>query len=353
MTEIVCFRCGKKPIKRLLNGEYWCGQCNKSYSAAETKAYFIERMKETEQRMLQKVCVTCGRPLIKPGWTMQIEAWCSWCDREPESGEHISSEIRDRINAIDAVIAEGEHTLFRKARLGDKEAIASIFEEALEWEPTLKSLIGLGTVAVDFFINKLGRVRKVKVPSSREEKLWGTISGDEVTAVEVKAIAARALGEIGDERAVASLIEAIATAGAAEGSINVACYLDLADAALEAVDKIGTSRAFVQLLSILEGNYRASGSLQDSRQFQILNTLNKILERAARDIPENDLITASKIKDVSVRHIRYENHEVETENAYGHVTYRPWHIVTDALDCSSLRLAAQREIKSRGSTGCS
>ncbi|MFC1893730.1 tyrosine-type recombinase/integrase [Chloroflexota bacterium] len=55
MTEIVCFRCGNKPIKRLLNGEYWCGQCNKSYSAAEAKAYFIERMKETEQRMLQKM----------------------------------------------------------------------------------------------------------------------------------------------------------------------------------------------------------------------------------------------------------------------------------------------------------
>lgn len=339
MTEIVCFRCSTKPKKRLLNGEYWCGQCKKSYSAAEARAYFVERIKETEQRMLQKVCVMCGRPLIKPGWTTRIEAWCSWCGREPESGEHIISEIRDRISAIDAVIAEGEPTVFRKARLGDKEDIASIFEEALGWEPTLKSLIRLGTVAVDFLITELKSGSEVIVtkPSG-----VGTMSADSV-----KAIAAKALGEIGDERAVAPLIEAIVTADATGGFYSD----DVCDAALEALDKIGTSRAFAQLLSILEGNYRAYRDLQTTLQFQILNTLNKILERAARDIPENDLITASKIKDVPVRLIREESYEVQEEDAFGRYTRRPWYIVTDTLDCSSLRLAAQREMKRQGLTG--
>ena len=51
MEKITCFRCDKEPEKRLLNGEYWCEQCGKSYSAAEVRAHLFERIKETEQRM--------------------------------------------------------------------------------------------------------------------------------------------------------------------------------------------------------------------------------------------------------------------------------------------------------------
>ncbi len=319
MKEITCFYCDNEPEKRLLNGEYWCEQCRKSFSAAELRAHLIERTKETEQRVQKKECVTCGNQLIKPDWTTRSGVWCSWCGKEPESGEYIINLMRDRISVIDAVIAEGEPVVFKKARLGDKQAIASIFEKTREYkygESWRKSFIGLGTVVVDFLITKLK-------------------SGNEDEALDV----AVSLGDIGDERAVEPLIEALKTENVNDTDL------------LSALDKIGSPSIFAQLLNILEHNFSpAPDELQYSVQVKIVNNLNRILERAAAEIPDNDLIAASEIKDVSVR-IRKWIELSETEDAYGKYTDGYADVATDTLDCSTLRETALREIKRRGLKG--
>lgn len=99
LKEPLCFRCGKEPEKRLLNGEYRCSQCGINYTAGETRDFLIEKMTEAQRRMEQNACVTCGRHLTTPNW-------CSWCGSEPEPAEHIISNIKERIRAIDAIIDE-------------------------------------------------------------------------------------------------------------------------------------------------------------------------------------------------------------------------------------------------------
>jgi len=288
MKKIICFRCDKEPEKRLLNGEYWCKQCQRNYSAAEVRDHLFERIKEIERRMQQKECVTCGRQLIKPDWTTRTGVWCSWCGREPESGEDIINLMRDRISVCDAIIAKGEPVVFKNARLGDKQAIERIFKKTFEWkvgESIYKSFLGLGTVVVDFLIAKLNSKNKIQ--------------------------AARAL---------------------------------------EALGEIGSPGAFTQLLNLLERNYGVQGELlKDSLQFKIVNVLNRILERVGEEIPDNDLIAASKIKDMSVRLFRFIKIG-EAEDAYGKYTDGYRSFVTDTVNCTSLREAAQQEIKRRGLT---
>ena len=232
--------------------------------------------------------------------------------------------MRNRISVIDAVLAEGEPVVFKEARLGDKQSIANIFEKTYECkygegESVFKSFIGLGAVVVDFLITKLKSEQDGKAP---------------------KVNAIRALGEIGDVRALEPLIEAIMTMDA-----------DFSDAPLEALYKIGSPGAFAQLLNILERIHTLqSPNLQYTLQFKIVNTLNRILERVAAEIPDNDLIAASEIKDVSVRLFRFIE-TGEAEDAYGHYTSGYRSEVTDTIDCASLREAAQREIKRRDLVG--
>lgn len=322
IKEINCFRCNKGPEKRLLNGEYWCEECNKSYSAAEVRAHLMESLKETEQRGLQNECAKCGRQLIKPDWTTRSGLWCTWCGSEPESGEDIINLLREKISVCDEVIAEGEPVVFKNARSGDKEAIERIFKESFKYkvgESVFKSFTGLGAVVVDFLIKNLNSTEKSN--------------------------AINALGEICDERAVEPLIKAIkTTAEGIEG--RDACEVNFH--VIWALDKIGSSGVFVQLLNLLERNYGVQGSsLQDSLQFKIVDVMRSILERAGAEIPVNALIAASEVKNMSVRLFRFIE-TGEAEDAYGKYTSGYRSFVTETVDCESLREAAQRELKSRG-----
>jgi hypothetical protein len=323
MKKIYCLHCDTESKIRLTNGKYWCGHCNKSFSVTEARSYLVEKIKEIEWRVLQKECVLCGRQLSSP-------KWCSWCNSEPKSGEYIISELRESITAIEAEIAEGEPPLFKKARAGDKESIAIIFKEVFEIEPwkseSWKSLVGLGAVAVEFLITSLktGKITPNPTPDYQTYMEY-----------EVKPKAAKALGEIGDLRALAPLIEAIKSEG-------------MDTAILETIDKIATSHTFLPLLNKLKDNYDREYKVENTVAFRIVNILNRILERSAVEIPENALIAASKIKDVPARLIRQSDEELKGEDAWGYFTYRPTYEIPAIVDCSSLRQAAQQEIRRRG-----
>ena len=313
MKDITCIRCDREPEKRLINGEYWCEQCGKSFTEAEVRANLIEKIKEIERWVQEKKCVTCGRQLNG--------VWCSWCGKETESGEDFINLVRHRISVIDTVCAEGEPVVFKNARSGDKQAIASIFRETQHYkygEAIYKSFIGLGAIVVDFLINELKHGQKVE--------------------------AAIALGEIGDMRAVEPLIDAIVTDDPSE-------YHDAAEfnrLAVETLDRIGSPEAFTGMLSLLERDYSVQGQLpEDSLQFKIANALNSILERVPAEISENDLIAASELKDISVRLFRFIE-TGEAEDAYGKYTDGYRSSVKETLDCAFLREAAQREMKRRG-----
>jgi len=314
MNEIFCIRCKNKKLDTLISGEFRCGDCRQIFGATQFKDYLLEKVEEVEKLGQLNACCRCGNMLSNPNW-------CAWCGSEPGYPEDVIRDLKEHIRVIDALIKAGEPVEFRKARAGNQEVITHVFDRAVyhdEWKP----LIDLGPAALQFLIGKL--------TSSDLQK---------------KSAAAKALIEIGNDCAVAPLIEAITLSG---DDLN---HVILSGLKLQWVRSL--PQAFSLLLKKLDdvslSGFSQPGELARTLQFDIVSGLERILEHAIGDISDNDLIAATKIRDVSVRLIRSDySVTLHDEDPWGHVYYHPTCEVSETVDCSSLRQAAQLEMQRRG-----
>jgi len=205
-------------------------------------------------------------------------------------------------------------------------------------------------------IRELAQQTLIEIPDSRAvEPLIGAIDvlkkkgygGREISNI------AKALAKIGDERAVAPLVNLIKEAFH---------YDKIADALVEFAQP-----AAEQLVSILIGSAEGrrneeielASSFQATSNYGIEFTLERILQRAATSLSEDTLRMLTQVKDITVR-FRVPAHEesrgtgeyVYSDNVGDGEVFERYFVeakdYTKTLDCSSLRQLAQQELNRRG-----
>ena len=330
MNELFCWRCNSNQLKRYTRETiiYQCKRCGEYFRASQVKDFLLEEVvKETKKLGQLDVCPTCGRELSEPNW-------CSWCGKLPYSVEDEITKLNEQIRAIEVII-ESDAVEDRKilaenqaqdhmAREGDFQSLSHIFGSVIyddsdatgaKW----KRLIDVGSPAVPFLINQLeGDTRKRKV-------------------------AIGALIKIGDERAVASLVKALSpkTNDGLDHAIMEALKTQWGAIIPLYVGEL--LNKIYEILTIIkpEDSYKR-GVLKDTLQL-----VESILVHAASGISENDLQAISAMKDISLLESVGTGHWVHGDDGWGYLDYEETRDVAKTIDCSSMREAAQMEIRRR------
>ena len=335
MNELFCWRCNSNQLHRYKreNIIYHCDKCGEYFRASQVKDFLLgEVSKETGKLGQLDVCPRCGRKLSGPNW-------CSWCGKSPYSVENAIRKLNEQIRTIEPIIESdaaedrkiiaGKQAEDQRASEGDLKAqstifdnvkrIADIYSEKVATGPIRERLIDLGASVVPFLINQ--------------------IEGD----IRAKKVAISALIEIGDDRAVAPLVKAL-------GPIK---NDGLDNAILEALKtqwSAITPRYVGQLLNKI---YEIPTIIKpdDDYKRRVLNDILKLLEsiinHVAIEVSDNDLFAVSAMKDIYLVISVGTGNWVHGDDGWGYLDYEETHEVTKTIDCSSLRDAAQNEMKRR------
>jgi hypothetical protein len=332
MNELFCIRCNSNELQPLYNGEYKCRGCGLILGAPQVKDFLLEKIAQIEELGFLDVCARCGRELSDP-------SWCSWCGSEPYLPKDAIQDLKEQIRAIDEIIETGSAEYrkardeYQKARAGDIQAISHVFQRASNGkEAEWKLLVDLGPAAVPFLIKQF----RMNIHESIYNK---------------ERSAGHALIEIGDERAIEPMLEALITennpailaALRTQWGAKAPRYFGLL------LKKLMEMSTFVKPMGVATF-IKPSEYIKDTLFIPILEVLVFILDHAGIEVSDNDLLTASAMKDLSyvisakdttAKLVRYED-------AWGPATYDyPTYEISKTIDCSSLRDAAQMEMKRR------
>jgi len=355
MTELFCTRCNSKLFDRLFRGKiiYVCKSCRNDFTASQVKDFLLDKLRQETGYLKQlDVCPTCGRKLSAPNW-------CSWCGKEPISADEIKN-LSEQIKAIEGIIesddSEGrklnseyqakrqaeDQAENQRARDGDLEAQSGIFlwaktshkndrgyGESSSW----KRLIDLGASVVPFLINQLN------------DDQW-----------ETRAAAISALIDIGDDRAVEPLMKGLGHPYPYDythpgGNSVILAELKTKWSAITPKYVGQLLNRIDEILAIIQTKNKNLyySDLHRALVNDIYKLLEFILDHAAIEVSDIDLLAVSAMKDISMEKPVVDNSVGLTryEDDAGFYEGPAYRLTTNTIDCSLLREAAQNEMKRR------